>query len=253
MTTAATTIEHRAGTGEGPPTGLPIAGDCWNRIGVNGDRSCPELTTFVHCRNCPVFAAAARAFFDRPAPEGYLAEWTRWLADSDGLAPKGDKEGGGDLEDGGIVAQREGVSFLIFRLGSEWLAFRTRTVAEVTTPRPVHRVPHRSNRVFVGLVNLQGRAELCVSMHGLLGVDAPASTSPRLVVLRDRDRAETWAFGADEVLGVHRVPRSQWGPVPSTLVNPAVGFSQAVLSWNSRSIGLLDEQRVFAALRSFQS
>jgi chemotaxis-related protein WspD len=251
MTTAATTTEHRPGPGDGPPESLTSQGDCWNRIGVNGDRSCPELTSFVHCRNCPVFAAAARTFFDRPAPEGYLAEWTRWLADSDGLRPHGDKEGNGDLEDGGIVAQREGVSFLIFRLGAEGLAFRTRTVAEVTTPRPVHRVPHRSNRVFVGLVNLQGRAELCVSMHGLLGVDTPAST-PRLVVLRDRDRAETWAFGADEVLGIHRVPRSQWRAVPSTLINPAVGFSQAVLSWNGRSIGLLDEQRVFAALRSLQ-
>ncbi len=89
-------------------------------------------------------------------------------------------------------------------------------------------------------------------MHGLLGVDPPASPSPRLVVLRDRDRAETWAFGADEVLGVHRVPRGHWRPVPSTLANPAVGFSQAVLSWNDRNIGLLDEQRVFAALRSLQ-
>ena len=37
----------------------------------------PRAETHVHCRNCPVFAAAARAFFDRPAPEGYLAEWTR--------------------------------------------------------------------------------------------------------------------------------------------------------------------------------
>jgi chemotaxis-related protein WspD len=71
------------------------------------------------------------------------------------------------------------------------------------------------------------------------------------VVVRDRERAETWAFGADEVLGVHRVPRSQWRSVPSTLINPAVGFSQAVLSWNGRSVGLLDEQRVFAVLRDF--
>ena len=69
-------------------------------------------------------------------------------------------------------------------------------------------------------------------------------------MLHDRDRAETWAFEADEVLGVQRVPRSQLRGVPSTLVNPAVGFSQAVLSWNGRSIGLLDEQRVFTALRS---
>ena len=144
--------------------------------------------------------------------------------------------------------RREGVSLLIFRLGPESLAMRTRAVAEVTTTRPVHRVPHRSGRLLAGLVHLQGQAQLCVSLHGLLGIEVPGQPH-RLVVLRDRRRGETWAFGADEVLGVRRVPRSQWGPVPSTLANPAVGFSQAILAWDGRNVGLLDEQRVFAALR----
>ncbi len=234
-----------AGPGNGSAPFIHGEG-CWHRIGVSGDRSCPELSTFVHCRNCPAFAAAARGFFDRPAPEGYLGEWSTWLADSDGQGPRG--EGRGEDEEDDAVAQREGVSLLIFRLGAESLAFRTRTVAEVTTPRPVHRVPHRSNRVLAGLVNLRGQAQLCVSLHGLLGIDV-AGPSPRLVVLRDLRRAETWAFGADEVAGIRRVPRGQWQPVPSTLANPAVGFSQAVLSWDGRSVGVLDEQRVFAALR----
>jgi chemotaxis-related protein WspD len=252
MMTNGSSVADGPGPVEGQPDRPVAPGDCWQRIGVAGDRSCPELTAFIHCRNCPVFTQAARTFFDRPAPEGYLAEWTRWLADPDRLGRREEtgrtrEEASGDDQD-----QREGISVLIFRLGGEWLALRTRAVVEVTTPRPVHRIPHRSNRVLTGLVNLQGQAQLCVSLHGLLGVDAPAS-SPRLVVLHDRDRAETWAFGADEVLGVHRVPRSQWQSVPSTLVNPAVGFSQIVLSWNGRSIGLLDDQRVFAALRNLEA
>ena len=45
----------------GSQSHLPGAGDCWNKIGVSGDLSCPELNTHIHCRNCPVFAAAARA------------------------------------------------------------------------------------------------------------------------------------------------------------------------------------------------
>src|SRR5580698_2004536 len=119
----------------------PGDGDCWNKIGVTGDRSCPELNTFIHCRNCPVYAAAARTFFDRPAPEGYLADWSRWLAGS-GVPNAGD-QGNGDGEDE-AQSQEEKLSVLIFRLGPEWLAFRTQTVAEVTTIRPVHRVPHRT-------------------------------------------------------------------------------------------------------------
>jgi chemotaxis-related protein WspD len=233
-------------TGSGPRGRAPGDGDCWNLIGVAGDRSCTELAEFVHCRNCPVFTAAARTFFDRPAPEGYLADWSRWLGARDGAAPKG---AGNDEKQDEIHSRDQRTSVLIFRLGEEWLAFHAQTIAEVTTPRPVHRVPHRSNQILVGLVNLQGQAQLCVSLHGLLGATAPASSN-RLIVLFDRGRGETWAFPADEVMGVHSVPRGQWSGVPSTLANPSVAFSQAVLSWKGRSVGLLDHERVFAALRS---
>jgi chemotaxis-related protein WspD len=265
-----------SGFHSGPSSLQADSGDCWNRIGIFGDRSCPELEAHVHCRNCPVFASAARTFFDRPAPEGYLAEWTLWLASSEELARH---EAGENLAE----SDRERVGVLIFRLGREWLAFRIQTVAEVTVPRPVHRIPHRSNEILVGLVNLRGQLQLCVSLYGLLGVEmAPgppshaqphpqghghgslaesgpaaaaglgSSPGSRLVVLHDRERSESWVFAAEEVLGVHRLPRSLMRGVPSTLANPEVGFSQAILSWEGRSISFLDEQRVFAALRSIE-
>jgi chemotaxis-related protein WspD len=214
--------------------------DCWNRIGIAGDRSCPELVTHVHCRNCPVYATAARGFFDRPAPEYYLDDWARLLA-----AP---------VE----PADSEDLSLLIFRLGDEWLALPTLVVAEVTAPRLVHRIPHRSGETLVGMVNLRGQLQLQISMHGLLGVEAterhrapgvpgrPGETL-RLVVIR-RD-GQTWVFEADEVLGVQRFSRGGLHNVPSTLANPANSFSQAVISWRGKSLGFLDDQRVFAALK----
>jgi chemotaxis-related protein WspD len=248
---------------------LPIAaGDCWNRIGIAGDRSCPELETHIHCRNCPVFASAARTFFDRPAPQHYLAEWTQWLAGSPETV---------SLEAGASTAlsDRDLVSVLIFRLGQEWMAFPTQAIAEVTVPRPIHRIPHRSNVILTGLVNLRGQLQLCISLHGLLGLESPQSSpsqfhsresgtetektaaigsnptaSSRLIVLRNRERSESWIFAAEEVLGVHRLPRSQMRSVSSTLANPEVSFSQAFLSWEDRSVSFLDEQRVFAALQS---
>ena len=142
--------------------------------------------------------------------------------------------------------------FWSFGSGLEWLAFRTQTVAEVTTPRPIHRVPHRTNHVFLGLVNLQGQVQLCVSLHGLLGVTAMSAPDAAGRVARS-NRAETWAFAADEVLGVQHISHAANGAsVPATLANPTVGFSQAVLSWKERSVGLLDEERVFTALRSLE-
>src|SRR5262249_47250193 len=119
---------------------LPItdaARDCWNSIGVRGDRSCPELMEFVHCQNCPVFAAAGRRFLDAPSPDGYLDEWTDRLAEhADELSC--------DL-----------LSVLVFRLADEWLALPIQTLVEVTPPRPVHRVPYRTG-LLAGLVNIRG-------------------------------------------------------------------------------------------------
>ena len=226
----------------------PGDGDCWSRIGVSGDRTCPELSAFIHCRNCPVFATAARTFFNRPAPEGYLAGWSQWLERSVGENKVEEEMGQAEVQSQSVA---ERISVLIFRLGTEWLAFPTQTIAEVTTPRPIHKVPGRTNKVFRGLVSLHGQVQLCVSLHGLLDVAAPM-TAVRLVVLRDRNWGENWAFVADEVLGVQQISHDRWRSVPATLTNPAVGFSQAVLSWNERSIGLLDEDRVFNALRSLE-
>ena len=216
---------------------VPVAGatdDCWNRIGVGGDRSCPELQEVVHCRNCPVFASAARNFFSRSAPPGYLEDWGGFLA-------KAVAEGS---------TRHDGL--LLFRLGIEWLAISLSFAVEVTAPRPIHRVPHRTNSVLSGLINLRGQLHPCVSLHGLLRIDPSDPTTnpaiaPRLVVARRE--GDTWAFPADEVAGVRHVEADQLRPVPSTLANPAGSYSRAVFGWRDRSVNVLDEPRLFVALR----
>ena len=238
-----------------PAARLEAVDACWFRIGIGGDRSCPELREHVHCSNCPVFGTAARGFFDRPAPPGYVDEWTAWLREGE------EAEGVGEAS-----VRRSDVGVLLFRLGVEWLAFRTQAVVEAALPRPVHRVPHRSNAVLRGLVNLRGQLQLCFSLYGLLGAPEPPPSSSshahargddgrapsreRLIVLRDCERSEVWACAVDEVHGVEHFPRGSLQGVPSTLANPSVSFSQAVVPWRDRSVGLLDESRVFAALRS---
>jgi chemotaxis-related protein WspD len=182
-----------------------------------------------------VYARAAGTFFDRAAPPGYLDEWATALSSD---------------HDGGEAGQAVGV--LVFRLLEEWLAFDTKVIHEVTSLRPVHRIPHRSGGCISGLVNLRGQLYLCASLHGLLGVepqsgDARPATARMLVV---RLKTELWVFPAEEVVGVHHIPRDRLRAVPSTLANPAVGFSQAVFAWNDHTVGYLDAERVFSSLRS---
>jgi chemotaxis-related protein WspD len=219
-----------------PLTVRAPAGDCWNSIGVRGDRSCPELEKVVHCQNCPVFAAAGRRFLDAPSPPGYLEEWTERLA-----APV--EEAADDLE-----------SVLVFRLADEWLALPVGVLVEVTTPRPVHRVPYRVG-LLAGLVNIRGELYLCMHLAKLLGVEprsgptspANGTTNRLLVVRRDADR---WVFPVDVVEKVFRVPRRDLGPPPATVNRAVSHLSRGVFHRDGRPVGLLDDGRLFEALRT---
>ena len=124
----------------------------------------------------------------------------------------------------------------------------------------MHRIPHRTNAILEGLINIRGQLLLCVSLHGLLGVEPAAPSSgeesegeggereslPRIVVIEKK--TERWAFLADEVRSIRRIPQADLRGLPSTLSRAADRYSQAVFTWRDRSVGLLDEQRVLAGL-----
>lgn len=205
---------------------------CWNRIGVRGDRSCPELAKVTHCHNCPVFATAGRRFLDAPSPPDYIDEWTARLAPPDD------------------VQAREEFSVLVFRLGDEWLALPVGVLVEVTRPRPPHRIPHRGG-LLAGVVNIRGELHLCVRFDLLLGIAATepesAKNNPRLIVIRRQ--SEGWAFAADEVDQVHRLPAQSVTPSAPTLSRTTAKLTRGVFSSGNRSVGLLDEARLFQAIQ----
>ena len=204
--------------------------DCWNHIGVWGDRSCPELLKVVHCHNCPVFAGAGRRFLDAPSPDGYAQEWTERLAPPI-------EEAATDLQ-----------SVLIFRLGEEWLALPAQVLLEVASPRPIHRIPHRAG-LLAGLVNIRGELYLCARLAQLLGIRAAdGGSGGRLIVVeRDGDR---WVFPVEEVDQVYRFSTAELTGAPATLARAAARLTQGVFVWRERSIGYLDAARLFQALRA---
>jgi chemotaxis-related protein WspD len=214
-------------------TSLPVVVDaCWNRIGVRGDRTCPELLRVTHCHNCPVFATAGRRFLDAPSPPDYLDEWTARLATPE------------------AAEAADVASVLVFRLGEEWLALPVSVLIEVTGPRAAHRVPHRGG-LLAGVVNIRGELHLCVRLKVLLGMSTEvppgASQNPRLIVMRDG--GESWAFAADEVEQVRRVPRPALTPPPPTLARAAARLTHGVFESDGRAVGVLDEARLFTAIR----
>jgi chemotaxis-related protein WspD len=211
---------------------VPAVNACWQRIGVWGDRSCPELPKVTHCHNCPVFAAAGRRFLDAPSPPDYLDEWTARLG-----AEENDERG-------------DELSVLVFRLIDEWLALPVGVLVEVTPLRTPHRIPHRGG-LLSGMVNIRGELHLCVRLDLLLGItrtDKNAENkNPRLIVIRLD--SEGWVFAADEVDQVHRLPAKNLIPAPPTLSRAAAKMNKGVFTLRGCSVGLLDDVKLFHAIR----
>lgn len=209
----------------------PPVVDCWNLIGVRGDRSCPELQTHIHCRNCPVHAAAARQLLDAETAPEALAAWTRHVGDVTTPVPS------------------DAQAIVIFRLGAEWLALPARVFDEIADQRPIHSLPQRRSGALLGLANVRGELVVAFSLPRLLGVEPAPSDAPRatarLLVLRAA--GERAVCPVDEVFGLWRCPAGELSPAPATVAAAAAPYTKAVLPWQSRSVGLLDERLLFAS------
>jgi chemotaxis-related protein WspD len=210
---------------------------CWNSIGVRGDRSCPVLREHVHCRNCPVYSHGASKLLDRELSSDYQSDWQeRFTAAKVASIPSASTQ-----------------SLFIFRLGQEWLALPTRVIEEVVELRATHSIPHRRNGVVLGLVNVRGELLIGISLYRLLGVGdtaAPAvplrSAQARMLVLARG--ASRFVARADHVHGPERCDGEQLLPAPATVARATAAFSSLVLPWQSTSVGILDDERLFDTL-----
>jgi chemotaxis-related protein WspD len=176
--------------------------DCWRRIGVAGDLSCPELVAHVHCRNCPRFGAAAAQFFDRPVQ----------LASAPTFAPPANPP-------------RDQLRLFVFWVAGHPFVLDYRWLVEIAPVANARRIAHRSGRLLQGLVNVRGELLLCIALERLLGLaslepDASAVSRalPRLVILRGP--RGTWSFVASQVQGIEYVDPDSIEAAPVALPRP---------------------------------
>lgn len=213
---------------------LEVVG-CWSDVGVYGNGSCGELRKFIHCRNCPVYSAAAATLLDRPLPEDYRHDWSQHFI--------GDKR----------LPEAGNASAILFRIQNEWFALPTHSFQEVAEKRPIHSLPRRAQGVVLGLANVRGELVICVSLGHLLQMDQIARLETlrvhyrRLLVLQLQ--ASRVAFPVDEVQGPVRFHPRELKPAPSTLVRSDARYAQGVLTWQNAAAGVLDPDLLFSQLQ----
>lgn len=200
---------------------------CWRTIGVRGgDHSCPRLIEVIHCRNCPVFGEAARSLFDRFEAVDVAAT---------------------EHEVAQSVDER---SALVFRLGNEWLAIRTGSLAEVTEDLPVRRIAHRTQGRLEGVVNVRGELRMCVALVEVLELGtrgAQSNAEARLILLLEGDGGAV-AFRADEVAGLQRFGAGDIEAPPAGLPDALKRCADGMVRVSERHVLLLRDLPLLAAL-----
>lgn len=213
--------------------------DCWNHIGVQGDRSCPELTTYIHCRNCPIYSAAGRSLLDREIETIYTTTSMSLLDVSR------------QSETQAHPVAQDAIVAMIFRIRGEWLALAGSLFREVTEPGPIHTIPHRNNPILLGLVNIRGELQLCISLASLLDLPPIPLVTPappqRFLVIEQQQTS--WVFPVDELLGLHPLPLDALAAPAATVTKGSATYTKAVIAWQEYWVSLLDDSLLCDAIQ----
>lgn len=204
--------------------------DCWNRIGIHGDKSCPLLIEHIHCRNCAVYSAAATRLLDRYALQQDDREQVSVAVEID-------------------VKTR---SLLMFRLGEEWLGLATRSLVEVAPLQAIHSLPHQRSRALLGVANVRGALVACLSLVELLGLDGTASVTsdarvmPRMLIIAAHGGPVV--VPVDEVDGIHAIDERILEAASQSGTQASARYTRGVLQFKGRSLRWLDEEQLLSAV-----
>jgi len=204
--------------------------DCWNRIGIHGDKSCPLLQEHIHCRNCSVYSAAATRLLDRYSLQQDQHEAVVSKVKTD-------------------VKTR---SLLMFRLGEEWLGLATRSLVEVAPLQAIHSLPHQRSRALLGVANVRGALVACLSLVELLDLDgsvAPVSGGrimPRMLIIAAHGGPVV--VPVDEVDGIHAIDERILDAASQSGAQASAKYTRGVLQYRGRSLRWLDEEQLLSAV-----
>ena len=145
-------------------------------------------------------------------------------------------------------------SVLAFRVARESFAIQMKALQEVGYLKVLRPIPHRRQGVVKGVVNVRGQLVICVSLlHALEleplpeGSQSSAHLGQRRLLITDH-AGDRFAFPVDEIHGILRLRPGELQDLPATVGHNPSRCVSGVLAWQGKSIGLLEEARLFELL-----
>ncbi|WP_407891839.1 chemotaxis protein CheW, partial [Scytonema sp. NUACC26] len=132
------------------------------------------------------------------------------------------------------------------------LAFPVGILQEVTHPCVIQPLPHRSNELFLGLVNIRGETLLCASLSYLLNlqpteeISSSSNNTKRMIVAGQGNNK--WVFPVDEVHGIYRFHSQELRDAPVVITKAAQAYTKGIIHWQGEKVNYLDSELLFYTL-----
>ena len=124
----------------------------------------------------------------------------------------------------------------------------------------IHTVPHRSNHIFTGIVNIRGEVLMCIALGNVLGVgdsqylpststsssSQQSSVYARTMVMEVQDNC--WAFRVDEIVGIHRLDKKDLQDIPVVISKTPDTYTKKILHFENRKVSYLNYELLFYEL-----
>jgi len=180
---------------------------------------------------------SAEGLFDRPPPKGYRDELTDAWQERD------------ETKEHGVLS-----GFLVFKLHGEWLGISTNVIKEILPVKSVHSIPHRSNNILRGTVNIDGQLKLVVAIESLLEISQGVENDFRKLdqssgMLILNQGADEWVIESPEILGIRRFNLDEMENVPVTVSKSTANYLKGIFYYDQKHIGLLEEELLFFSLK----
>ena len=178
--------------------------------------------------------ASAVELLKRPPSRQYIEQWVNLLREPP-LAPEQGKE----------------LTLLIFLLKREAFALPLEICKMIAEPRPLHAIPHKTNPVLRGLINIDGQIKICCRLEELLELtseDERKRGFSELYVVVEREK-KTWVFSADEVLGIVSCNKKEIENVPVNLVKSSTNYLKGIFYWEKRHVAILDDELILQSIK----
>ncbi len=171
-----------------------------------------------------------RRLWERPPPEGYVEEMTAIFRKEAQEEDTGRKE-----------------PYFIFRLCQHRFGISPKVVKEAVILKPIHSIPHNTNEILRGVVNIEGRLTPVISLEKILGLKDREEYSLGKMVVFCIGQNE-WVAEVAEIEGIYPIDSEHLQNIPVTLLKSPNHYLKGIAVIQGENTAILDEELLFYSL-----